>query len=291
MGEAPEYAPTLDPGQHPVLYHYCSTSTFLSIIQRRCLWLSDINTMNDYGEMHWSYALFIEAANTILDVVGTDFVDEVDKIIHQGQTRILPMLCAFSTDGDVLSQWRAYAEDGSGVAIGFNSAKIAGLSVRVASIEYSREKQIGHFRSWLLAMHEVYNGITEEKRKKFLFDKCAYFSVDMAFFKNPAFAEEKEVRILRAIPVNHDGNGWSLRDSGGTGERVSRKKLPILFRAARNGGVISYVEMPLHGLGNDLIVEVVVGPKSANNGVEISMALNAAGFTGHNIRHSTSTYR
>lgn len=291
MGDFPDYAPTFRPDKHPVLYHYCSTNTFLNIIQRRCLWLSDVNTMNDYGEMHWSYRLFVEAANTVLKTVGTDFVEEVDDVVHNAQTRLLPMLGAFSTDGDVLSQWRAYAEDGSGVAIGFNSKQIANLSIRIASIEYSRDKQIAHFSAWLLAIHALYKNMPEAKRRDFLFNEGTQLSMDMAFFKNPSFAEEKEVRILRSVVVNQDDNSWGLRDSGGNGERISGKKLPVLYRAAKNGGVVSYMEIPLKGLGNDLITEIVVGPKSPNNGIEISMALNAAGFTGHTVRKSLSTYR
>ena len=272
--------PKFEPSNHPTIYHYCSTSTFLSIIDRRCLWLSDLNTMNDYGEMHWSYDMFIAAVNMVIDVIGEDFIQEVDKIVSESQTRILPMLCAFSTDGDVLSQWRAYAEDGAGLAIGFRSKMILDLSARTEAIEYSREKQIEHFRSWLIATHDLYRRMPEIERATLLFKECASMSTDMAFFKNPAFAEEKEVRTLRAIVVGQDTNGWHLRDEGGSGDRISRKKLPIKFRAARNGGLVSYIELPLSGLGNELIPEVVIGPKSPNNGREISMALNAAGFKG-----------
>lgn len=287
-----EYFPTLDADQHPTLYHYCSTSTFLSIIQRKCLWLSDVNTMNDFGEVNWAYDRFIEAANAVLDQVGREFVELVDEIISTSQLRLLPMLCAFSTDGDVLSQWRAYADDGSGVAIGFDAKKVGTLSIRIAPIEYSREKQVEHFRTWLLAAHELHTALPEKEKKKFLFEMGTLLSVDMAFYKNPAFSEEKEVRILRALDarINEQGQ-WTLTDNGGSGERVSRKKLPVHFRAARNGGVVSYVELPLSGLGAEAITEIVVGPKSPNSGNEISMALNAAGFRNVRIRQSTATYR
>ncbi|MDR6816277.1 hypothetical protein J2X76_001431 [Neorhizobium sp. 2083] len=286
------YAPTLNLQQHPILYHYCSTSTLLSIIQRKCLWLSDVNTMNDFGEVHWAYDRFIEAANTVLDQVGRDFVELVDEIISTSQLRLLPTLCAFSTDGDVLSQWRAYADDGAGVAIGFDAKKIASLSIRIAPIEYSREKQVEHFCTWLLAAHEVYGTLPEKEKRKFLFEMGTYFSMDMTFYKNPAFSEEKEVRIMRALNVKVSESGqWTLEDGGGSGEKVSKKKLPVLFRAARNGGVVSYVELPLGGLGAEVITDIVVGPKSPNGGNEISMALNAAGFRNVAIRPSTATYR
>ena len=277
--DAQEYAPTLDTEQHPVLYHYCSTSTFLSVIQRKCLWLSDVNTMNDFGEMHWSYDRFIEAANAVMDRVGREFVELVDEVISTSQLRLLPSLCAFSTDGDVLSQWRAYADDGAGVAIGFNAKKMATLSIRIAPVEYSQEKQVEHFCTWLLATHEVYGTLPEKEKKEFIFKVGTFFSLDRAFYKNPAFSEEKEVRILRALNPGLDDDGqWTLTDNGGSGETGSRKKLEVQFRAARNGGVVSYVELPLGGLGAEAITEIVIGPRSHNNGNEVSMALSAAGF-------------
>ncbi len=248
--------------------------------------------MNDFGEVHWAYDRFIEAANLVLGKVGRNFLDGVDQRVSTSQLRLLPMLCAFSTDGDVLSQWRAYADNGAGVAIGFNSKKIASLSVRIASIEYSNERQIDHFRTWLLAAHEVHQDLPEPERDKFLIEVCSQLALDLAFYKNPAFSEEKEVRIMRAITVISDDKGrWRLVDAGGSGEKVSRKKLPVAFRASPSGGVVSYVEMPLDGLGTDAIAEVIVGPRSQNNGREISMALNSAGYTAVNVRHSTATYR
>ncbi len=280
-----------EPEKDPILYHYCSTETFLSIISRKCVWMSDINTMNDFGEVHWAYDQFVKAANVVIDRVGKEFLDAVDEIVHSAQLRILPMLCAFSTNGDVLSQWRAYSDDGAGVAIGFDAEKIASLSVRIAQIDYNSVNQISYFSAALLALHEVYKSLEGKKQQEFLFQECSYLSNDMAFLKNPGFSEEKEVRILRAAVVSNEGTSWNLKDYGGSGERISKKKLPVLFRSAVNGGIISYVEMPLSGLGADLIKKVIIGPRSLNNGAEVSMALSAAGFSGTKIICSKSTYR
>jgi Protein of unknown function (DUF2971) len=289
--ENQRFLPTFDSKQHPTLYHYCSISTFLSVIERKHLWLSDINTMNDYGEMHWAYDMFIEAGNNILAKIGLEFLNIVDYIIHNSQTHMLPMLCAFSTDGDMLSQWRAYADGGSGVAIGFNAQKISSLSVRIASIEYDKSEQVKYFENLLLSLHQIHEGLAESERRDFLIRECAIMAMDMAFFKNPGFAEEKEVRILRAVVVTAEKGDWKLRDDGGSGERVSRKRLPVKYRPAQNGGIISYIEMPLSGLGPSLIDRVILGPKSPNSGIEVSMALSAAGFSGVSIKKSESTYR
>lgn len=96
---------------------------------------------------------------------------------------------------------------------------------------------------------------------------------------------------MRALTVKHENAQWHLEDAGGSSkDKPSRRKQKILFRP-RGGGLVAYVDLPFSGLGNKVIKEVVVGPKSENNGVEISMALSACGFIGFDIIHSKATYR
>lgn len=247
--------------------------------------------MNDYSETHWAYDRFIDAANLVLDKVGLDFVDLVDEIISASQTRILPFIFCLSSNGDVLSQWRSYAADGTGVSLGFDAALLQKLAVRSAQIEYDRDTQNDFFRAWLLAVHEVWSTIPETKREKFLFQSAATMGVDLACFKNPAFSEEKEIRLIRAIEVEGSGLGLQLKDNGAAGRtRVAQEKLPIHYRT-RGGGIVMYVKVPLLKLGNELIKEVVLGPKSHNQGNEIISLLNQSGFRNFSIRRSEATYR
>jgi len=282
---------TFDPGKNPVLYHYCSTDTFLSIVQNRCIWMSDINTMNDFGELHWAYDKFISAANLVLDMVGREFVEKIDQVVSTAQLYNLPMLCSLSTDGDVLSQWRAYANDGEGISIGFDAAKLSSLSVRIGPICYDEGAQLNHFKVMLLAMHDVYSELPDGEKPDFLMEQVPIFANEMGLFKNPGFAEEKEVRLIRSVIVKREKALWGLEDVGGTGEEASSKPLQVSYRASRNGGIVSYIALPLEGLGNDLIKEVVIGPKNPCNGVEVAMALSAQGFQDTKIRQSKSTYR
>lgn len=54
----------------------------------------------------------------------------------------LPLISCFSKNGDLLSQWRAYAEDGKGFSIGFDSNYIYhGLGVNINSVVYEEETQ------------------------------------------------------------------------------------------------------------------------------------------------------
>ncbi|MCF2872949.1 DUF2971 domain-containing protein [Octadecabacter sp. G9-8] len=277
--------------KHPTLYHYCTTATFLSIIESKSIWMSDINTMNDFGEMHWAYDMFIRAANLVIDEVGYSFIDTIDKVISAAQLYNLPLLSSFSTEGDVLSQWRAYADDGAGVSIGFDAKQLERLSVRVGSICYDEDIQLHHFKTMIRAMHEVHEGLPEKEKAEFLMEQVPILALDMGLIKNPGFQEEKEVRLIRAVNVERNGGEWTLKDVGGSGEKLSKKRLNISYRSSLNGGVVAYLALPLRGLGSNLIKNVIIGPKNPCSGNELSMALTAHGFRGATTLRSRSTYR
>ncbi|WP_181174147.1 DUF2971 domain-containing protein [Mesorhizobium sp. B2-3-11] len=281
----------LDTDKFPIAYHYCSVDTFLSIAQYKTIRLSDINTMNDFSEMHWAYERFEEAANKVFETYDREFFDFIDASIRNNAMNILPFLSCFSTDGDVLSQWRAYADNGSGVSVGFDSSKLKQLSVRCAPVTYATEKQVQYFVDLFALVHPMWRSAINDEAKRAVNQMLMISLFDMCLMKNPAFSEEKEVRIARAMTILRDSDGWHLDDSEGSGaDEISRDKQAVRFRS-RNGGIVGYIDLPINGLGADLIREVVLGPRTSNNGNEISMVLNANGFKSTKIRASKATYR
>lgn len=281
-----------EPKDTPILYHYCDLNTFLAIIQNSTIRFSDINTMNDYGESHWPYQRFIEAINIEKSKYPIEFYDNLDEIISQMQTKMLPAISCFSMDGDVLSQWRSYADDGRGVSIGFDGDKIRKLSVKFGKIVYDRAEQIDFFKSLFATVYPAWNSLQSDGklRGKFI-ELVMYHAVDMCLMKNPAFAEEKEIRLTRILTPHKDGTYWRLSDKGGSSaDKASKKSQNIKYRS-RNGGLIAYVDLPFSGLGKSVIREVVIGPKSNNNGNEVSMALTSFGFKDFKIIKSKATYR
>lgn len=97
---------------------------------------SDLFSMNDFLEMHWGYHVWEKAATELLEIVGRDFLDEIDKILHTSGVCGLPVGSCFSLNGDVLSQWRAYADDGHGYAIGFDATTLLKLPIRPLKVLY-----------------------------------------------------------------------------------------------------------------------------------------------------------
>lgn len=281
----------LDVAKSPVLYHYCSLETLLSIIQYKSLRLSDINTMNDYSEMHWAYEKFIEAVNLVREHYEDAYFDFLDVSIGHTQLNTLMLVACFSTDGDVLSQWRAYGDNGMGVAVGFDSQTMENLAVRVGQVTYDPTLQVQYYRDLLVAAFPWWKLAKNEAERKEVGQFISHQTFDMCLMKNPAFSEEKEVRIVRAVNVLHDDDGWHLKDPGGNGpDKISKQKLPIKYRA-KGPGIVAHLDLPIGGMGSKFIKEIVIGPRSSNNGIEVSMALNANGFKGCQLRKSKVTYR
>lgn len=291
MVEVPELANlgSIDSKSNPIIYHYCSLQTFLSIIENQSFRLSDINTLNDFSEVHWAYARFMEAAHIDGKSYSADLLDYVDKIISEMQTHTLPLVGCFSKDADVLSQWRAYADNGAGVSIGFDTSVIENLSIRCAPVEYDYKKQVLYFSILLDSLVPIFdNGIQNEQWVAEYIQSSAF---DMCLIKNPAFSEEKEVRIIRAVVVDQKNGILRISDNGGVGsDKLAKKGHPIKFRV-RNGGLIAHIDLTLGANRRTAIKEVVLGPRSESGPNEIGMALSANGFEGFKVTRSAATYR
>ncbi|MBA5778726.1 DUF2971 domain-containing protein [Stappia sp. F7233] len=100
------------------LYHYCATQTAFAILQSRVFRLSALSAANDSLEGRVLGRVFAQ----LLTATGLPRgVVEVVSVIVDGYPESTEgfALC-LSEKGDLLSQWRAYARDGTGIAIGFD---------------------------------------------------------------------------------------------------------------------------------------------------------------------------
>ena len=102
-----------------LLYHYCSTPVGLAILQTRTFRLSALSAANDSLEGRVLGRVFTR----MLDETDlpTEVVDVVSVIVEGYADSTEGFALCLSERGDLLSQWRAYAQDGSGVALGFSS--------------------------------------------------------------------------------------------------------------------------------------------------------------------------
>ncbi len=104
-----------------ILYHYCSNASFLSIIESRQLRACEYSLSNDRLEGKWFRKVFEDFCK---DRGLSPFQLQLVLRMYDG------MFCYYgfagvclSEEGDMLSQWRAYSDNGAGVSIGFDSAE------------------------------------------------------------------------------------------------------------------------------------------------------------------------
>jgi predicted DNA-binding antitoxin AbrB/MazE fold protein len=102
------------------LYHYTTAEGFKGIVESQEIWATSIKCLNDPSEFYYGRDAYEELIRAALQDVGDDFHQLIlnDALMHRGYDSLhTTFVCSFSTDGDDLSQWRAYGREG-GFAIG-----------------------------------------------------------------------------------------------------------------------------------------------------------------------------
>jgi Protein of unknown function (DUF2971) len=280
------YKPTND----ELIYHYCGADAFAQIIRTRTMWHTAFTALNDASERKWGFEQFQNAADELRKVCGADFVDRITEIVRLTQDHSVAMVSSYSLDGDLLSQWRAYAGDGHGFAIGFFSRELE-MPAKPLRVLYERAAQRKE------VAHAIKHGHEVEKRPGFNYDLnyMRYWfdlGLDLCAYKHPAFAEEKEIRrahisFLALSESEKQMFPLGAIDSAGN---VRSGPVPINYRN-RNGVEIPYVSLDITDGGkNSPIKEIVLGPKNHDKEADVEKLLTDAGWKGVKVRRSDAPY-
>lgn len=109
-----------------------------------------------------------------------------------------PYIFCLSKDKDVLSQWRSYANDGKGVAIGFDVDFIEKhYSLYGTEVIYDKEKQYDILSQKISdSVLRNLNNAVKDRNSDEIYRKSkilvSHILQDAIMCKNPAFQEEKE---------------------------------------------------------------------------------------------------
>ena len=89
--------------------------------------------------------------------------------------------------GDLLSQWRAYANDGSGLALQFDAYGLRkSLPVAMRRVEYRERRQAALVRRSLERFASFWDE-NDARRVLAVIEVLPYFAIDLASLKHPAF--------------------------------------------------------------------------------------------------------
>jgi hypothetical protein len=279
-----------EPKDDEIFYHYCSADTFLALCKWKKLRFSDLFSMNDYLEIHWGYQNWIKVANILLKDFGEEFIDKIDKLYGAAGLMHLSTASCFSLKGDLLSQWRAYADDGKGYCIGFRASDLVKMSVTPLKVVYDEKEQIDTVTGMVKVIHLLDSWRSVENPQQFLHD-CLGIIFGSAAYKNPTFSEESEVRLIHLLDFEKSNNFLKLTDAGGTSFGEEHPGEEVQYRLGQNIP-IPFIDMDFTNRGKvSPIVEVIVGPKNESSLTNISIFLETMGIGGVTVKKSVSPYR
>lgn len=269
-----------DINNHDIIYHYCSIKSFFEIIKTKKIWLSDSKFMNDKYENTWLHKLVEQT----LEKFRTDFSEDQIEAFRKKYTQIdseQKFISCFSYAGDRLSQWRAYANDGKGVAIGFSLEKLGlkrksygakfdiyeGGSVSTEPLAY--ENVVYDLKEQL---KQVENIVLHALNSQEPIHHILTLHTTSTLYKHTSFSEENEIRITYC-PF--------LDDNSILGQQQ--------FRESKDR-IVPYYEFNF-GDKTQLLSEVIIGPKSEISEDEMKIFLYAYGFSNVRILKSESSYQ
>jgi len=190
---------------YQTIYHYTDFNGLIAILESQSFFCTNINFLNDRKEFNHGVELVKENINSIIESKENNGIlkylkSEIDSILD-----IDRYVTCFSKNGDLLSQWRSYGNQGKGIAIGFAPHEMEDSiadEVFGMDIVYNPEIQNGIIEEYLKIIPQYF------EQNKELFDwgnynydylvaksTIEFIEGAIATFKHPSFIEEEEFRI------------------------------------------------------------------------------------------------
>ena len=254
------------------LFHYTTLEGLNGITEKSRIWASNVRFLNDLSEPKYAVETLRQGIDNVRaehkaehereakQLLGNFWNSAEQQYVKEGPDAYVFCFCE---NGDLLSQWRGYAERGRGCALGFDSAKLLENLDRsngqyLFRLIYDPKEQqeeiksaVGQVMSVLAKLEAVgplekYGGDNARQIRRCVHSALFAEVVRLrACFKNPAFREEKEWRVVQFVhPKAED---------------------PVIRFRGSAGGIVPYLEMELFGRAPDShatlpIDSVVLGP-------------------------------
>lgn len=295
-----------------IVYHYCSVDTFIKIIKNKEIWLTDITKSNDSKELIFAYEKLIDEFDKRIAKYkksGDDITPLVEcrKLLDDFDiNKLLFHVCCFSTEHDSLSQWAMYADNGTGIAIGFKADELNNLknskdnyqNIDFGKINYSLRKFTDDINNKINEILDKYN--TDKNYENWYCNFMHFIIEDIMkkvyFYKHFSFKQEHEYRLV------YNSKPYTYIDESDTSKIIRQRfknQIETLTSHAKlgkvdfyysNGKLISYRPLCLKNLQVffDIITEVVIGPKSAVRYDDIHLCLIANGIDPSKVKITRS---
>jgi len=268
-----------------IIYHYCNVEAFRAIIQNKILWLSSVYNLNDYKEIHWIKDKVNKKVEELKDKDNFFKYKAFEKLYLNQLPNVY--IASFSKGEDLLSQWRAYANDGFGVAIGFNMDYFkTNELIQTTKVLYDEKEQESEIAKILTPLEKIANDTDFESSefKTICSNIISNINNLSARSKNELFKEEQEVRLIHSPVIIDDKENERF---------IFKKNLSDMKFRSVCGNLIPYFELKFDKKINNTppIVEIIKGPKNKFIDEEVKIFLANNGFYSVKIKDSKSSYR
>ncbi|MDM4142510.1 MULTISPECIES: DUF2971 domain-containing protein [Mycobacterium] len=304
-----------DAAEHKVLYHYTDAGGLAAIVQQGLLRATDIRFLNDPLELRYAWEALLaaletakaekpeysEAYDAALQAISMTNAIDPDAI----EDRIFST--SFSENGDELGQWRSYADDAKGVALGFDKENITmlkvpyyyhtehGQLVQMTAIEGGTNKQVPF--TWGAFTQQVQYG--DEARQRAI--EAVLYQVEqscgkngegrlstrlfnvinqipvwlsmLALVKKTTYQSEQEWRLT--IAEHFGSSSLSIKNALSNVEEFKwaaqgpLQTVDVKFRPGGLAGFKPYTEIPFE---RSALVKVVIGPNVESRDKAVSTA-------------------
>jgi hypothetical protein len=277
----------------PIIYHYTNDIGLRGILETGKLRLTDIFALNDPSELKHGLLPLKKAIDDEINdghTEGKRIVEWLEVFMNKKLFKKLAFycICSFSSCEKDLGQWRAYADNGRGFAIGFDrkileeAFKDDGTSNQIFStfpVVYDDTSLINAHRNRIKALFRD----VPLRREEFSDDKL--FSDELMlplvsdslstalYFKHTAYSNEQEYRFLQLHSADPP---------------------PILKKRYRNYSLIKYREFDWLNLAPKALKEIIIGPSEDDQQKAHKFAedcLQAAGIDSVKVIDSDIPYR
>lgn len=284
-----------------VVYHYCSLETFKNIIANQCLWLCDVQKSNDSKECMALPERIKEL--TVEQNLRETYPPEQRKLFDRfinflGHSVRHTYTTCFSRKRDDLNQWRGYAADGTGLCIGFRKHFFMQLNkpewpvLLFKSVDYTEKGIENCAESYLEELKSIIDDSIKYGERMCNTDQGELLHrlfTTSSTFKKTSFYEEAEERLIfstssyvtdyRHIQVQKCADVYLDRGQQEYFKTQTHdfELSALKYRIARNQ-LQGYYELSFAPIKDELIREIIIGPKSLVQEEDIYLFLAACGY-------------
>ncbi|MDP1699788.1 MAG: DUF2971 domain-containing protein [Aestuariivirga sp.] len=203
-----------------LLYHYTDDKGLKGVLETGNLWFTDIFNLNDPSEIAHGFRKALELLDRLTRPrmpIHETFLRGFTNFVDKGGLGAAAnfFTCSFSLASDDLGQWRAYADNGKGYALGFDAKELDESFMgdpknnpSTFLVTYNDAKLDELFLKIINAGMELIalprgKGLAQQQARIYMVQFSTMFSVLMLnaslYFKHEAYKNEEEFRFLQTF--------------------------------------------------------------------------------------------